>query len=74
MSGICSAHQGHDPNCRLCNTTPGQLFGEDVWANMQATAEAAGLVACKNCEFKFYLTTDTCPACHQKYEKKIDLS
>lgn len=21
MSGICSAHQGHDPDCRLCNVT-----------------------------------------------------
>ena len=22
MSGICSAHQGHDPECRLCNALP----------------------------------------------------
>ena len=22
MSGICSAHQGHDPNCPQCNALP----------------------------------------------------
>lgn len=22
MSGICSAHQGYDPDCRLCNSIP----------------------------------------------------
>jgi hypothetical protein len=28
MSGICSAHQGHDPHCRLCRRSP----SEQLWA------------------------------------------
>jgi hypothetical protein len=58
---ICSAHQKPDPNCRLCQLHPRDLFPD--WDKKVAEAEAAGTIKCRKCGFEFYLTTDICPKC-----------
>ena len=63
MSGICSIHRDHDPNCNLCGKTPADLFGADAWARAEAEAEAAGKHTCTACGFTYYLTVDACPKC-----------
>jgi hypothetical protein len=67
MAGICSRHQGYDPNCKAC-----KLTAADVLPNFKekvAEAEAAGLVTCE-CGFNFYLTTLNCPKCGRKWKGK----
>lgn len=60
MSGICSRHRGHDPNCRLCNFT-GEILPD--FAGKVNEAEKAGTYVCKKCNFLFYLTVHHCPSC-----------
>ena len=73
---MCSKHRGYKENCKLCNTHPRDAMRDDGtkmfpgWDEKVAEAEAAGLVTCEDpeCEFEFYLTTDSCPLCGKKYE------
>jgi len=50
MSGICSAHQGHDENCRLCNT-PG--FSEkdikEIYAKQRREDDERCSALCIHC-------------------------
>lgn len=59
---ICSAHRDPDPDCKLCQTNPEDMFPD--WADATAQAEVAGETICKKCQFKFYRTTTSCPACN----------
>jgi rubrerythrin len=65
---ICSAHKVLDPNCKLCQSTPEDLFGKDVWNRMKAEAEVAGEHRCLKCGFLFYKTTNNCPLCGKSRE------
>jgi hypothetical protein len=40
MSGICSAHQGHDPNCPRCTATPLTEEDKHFYAGMEFAYEA----------------------------------
>lgn len=64
LLSICSAHIDPDPNCKLCQATPHDLFPD--WDDATAEAEIAGTMKCKHCGFDFYRTTLTCPACNKK--------
>lgn len=70
MSGICSKHQYHDPDCDLCNTSGKEFltrqFSKEVYERAVRAAEDAGLYVCHRCEFKYYLTIDTCPLCGKR--------
>lgn len=66
MAGICSAHQGYEPNCRLCNLTPRDLFPD--WDEKLAEAKAAGEHTCEGCGFVYYKTAEFCPLC-EKYRE-----
>lgn len=60
MAGICSAHQGFDPDCRLCG-----LEGRDILPDYDAKmaeAEAAGRTTCA-CGYVHYRTISLCPLC-----------
>lgn len=60
MAGICSRHQKRQPDCRLCNTHPRDVFPD--WDKKVAEAKAAGEHTCV-CGFKYYKTIDFCPLC-----------
>lgn len=60
MSGICSRHQGHDPDCDLCCADIRDLLPD--YDAKHAEAAAAGLHACK-CGFEYYKTVSFCPLC-----------
>ena len=61
MSGLCSRHKHHEPGCRLCNTSPTDIFPN--WEQKVAEAEAAGKHRCMGCGFVYYLTVNACPKC-----------
>ena len=61
MAGICSRHQGNDPDCAACQAEPRDLFPD--WDEKLAEAEAAGRIHCPECGYEFYLTTRDCPLC-----------
>ena len=61
MSGICSAHRGHDEACNMCNTDIRELIPN--YDALLAEAEKAGKVTCTYCDFVYYLTVDECPHC-----------
>lgn len=44
---LCSAHREPVPGCKLCETTPEDIFGKDAWAEASARADAAGLYKCQ---------------------------
>lgn len=63
MSGICSAHQHHEPGCPRCEADVRDLIpGYD---RLVDEAERAGTRVCSvgTCRFVFYRTTDLCPLC-----------
>lgn len=68
MSGICSKHQGYDPNRVLCQKTPEDLFSN--WKQMKEEALHAGIHVRvgvqkngKVCGFVYYKTISFCPRC-----------
>lgn len=61
MSGICSRHSYHDPDCRMCNTDVRELLPD--YDEKVREAREAGEVDCGHCGFRFYRTTETCPLC-----------
>lgn len=64
VSGICSRHQGHDPECDLCAIDPREALGGERYDEKAAEAEAAGLHRCE-CGFEYYRTVSFCPKCHR---------
>ena len=58
MSGICSAHINYNADCTLCNTDIHELIPNID--ELREEARLAGTYVCWNCQFKYYLTTDTC--------------
>lgn len=64
MAGICSKHHpdiGPVAGCDLCDVNP-----EDVISDYKALlerAKTAGLTRCRHCNFEFYKTVNSCPAC-----------
>lgn len=60
MSGICSAHPWHEPDCDLCNTDIRELLPD--YDAMIARSEAAGTHDCE-CGFTYYRVIDFCPLC-----------
>lgn len=70
MSGICSWHMSYnEPSCELCQATPADLFGKDVWDELKKIAEAAGTRKCVQCGFEFYRTTCYCPKCSKDHSR-----
>ena len=71
MAGVCSKHQHCEPNCKLCNTQPGDMLRHDGskmfpdWDEQVAKAEASGEVECVECEFVYYRIAGSCPLCGQ---------
>jgi len=41
MSGICSAHQGHNPDCRVCNAVPLTEMEKEYYKGWNDSLEAA---------------------------------
>jgi len=66
---ICSAHRDPDPDCKLCQTNPEDMFPD--WADATAQAQVAGETTCKKCNFKFYRTVTSCPACNHVAVPKL---
>ena len=64
MSGICSRHKKHNPNCNLCNAIPQDILPD--YNKKVADAEAAGTHMCTKCSYVFYLTVNYCPQCNKK--------
>ncbi len=60
---ICSKHQKHQADCKLCNSSPRDLFPD--WDEKVAEAESEGLYCCV-CGYGYYLTTDHCPVCGEQ--------
>lgn len=54
MAGICSAHQGYDKDCRLCNL------------NLDTKDLDIETVVCSKCGFESYKTSEVCPKCRNK--------
>lgn len=61
MSGICSRHYWHDPNCNMCTADIRDVLPD--YDRKVHEAELAGIVTCGACSFKFYRTVDSCPKC-----------
>lgn len=66
---LCSIHRDPDPNCKLCQATPKDIFPD--WDDATAQAEVAGLTKCKKCGFEFYRTVTSCPACNHQAVPEI---
>jgi len=56
-----------DEKCLFCNSTPADLFGEEVWEVAKKKALEAGIRKCVRCGFEFYRTTCYCPRCSKNY-------
>lgn len=54
MAGICSRHQKAEPDCRLCQSTPADLFGKASWEAAKRRAKEAGTAVCPRCGFTYY--------------------
>ena len=62
VSGICSAHQHHEPGCVQCEADVRDMFPD--YDEKKAEAEAAGLHTCE-CGFEHYRTVGFCPRCRR---------
>ena len=65
---LCSAHKIFDPECKMCNSTPEDLFGRESWTLATKDAMEKGACTCKHCNFVFYKTTSRCPLCGTIWE------
>lgn len=64
---LCSAHRTPEPDCRLCQAKPSDLFPD--WDEKKAQAESTGMHTCAKCGFVFYKTSCICPMCNHPLEE-----
>lgn len=60
MSGICSRHQDHDPNCPLCCADIRDVIPD--YDEKAVEAAATGSHTCE-CGFEFFKVVSFCPRC-----------